>query len=536
MSALRVTYLTLPDQAGGLLLNVGDRVIYRGVRNIMHAAIGPHHETIRYLSDREPLPADTDIAIICGTPQILNSGTVSRNVERIAEVAESDVPVKINLGAGAFYFDAFGEDRPAADRAFAERVQGAGSAGYYRRYGGFDLVTCRDMAGDAVFNTLGIAHQPMPCPGFFSALFEPRPLFRRKEQLVSVLNGTASFWNRVDADVHLFLRQLHEADPSRIFIAHDEQDMQMLDELDIPHVEFGDADSFIRYLATAESLISLRVHGALPAWTLGLDVTLLGIDRRALLGEDFGAHFNVVPLRKDADFASVLKPGLGRPRQTDEERRAWLARHLGRYVSLIRDTVRGKLGAEPPPGVPLHGGGLPEPAVPEKRPSQGRYFRSLFHSQKPDFPVETELLRSGQAHQRENGALVVTLSDKVTIAFGPYIRIPRGAWLLRARLTFEAVPPAPEPPENSILPVPPRAKMFDIKIMKGVPGRELARVTVPVAELKPGAEMTLELPFENPSDTGELETVFQIRGGPLEGAVVRIQPLRLLRREAALAG
>jgi hypothetical protein len=530
MPAIKVTYMTLPDKAGEALMNVGDRVIYHGARNIMHAAIGPHQEEVRFLSDDAPLPPDTDIVVVCGTPQIANTAEIGQNLTRIAQMAESDVPVRINLGAGAFYFDAFEEDRKATDEAFALRVAKAPSAAYYSRYKGFDLCTCRDMAGDAVLRTLDVQHAALPCPGFFSSIFQTRPLFRRPQQMISVLNATASFWNRVDADVHRFYRQLRDADPSRIFVAHDEQDVQMLNELGIPHVSFADADSFIEALAATDSLISLRVHGALPAWTLGLDVTLLGIDRRAMLGQDFGALFRVVPLRTEADFARALQPDTTTPVQDDRERRDWLQRHLGEYVRLIRGIAERKLGRPMPPGVPLHAGGAPEPLRPQLGQAAGQYFTSLFHSRSESFTVPLPMLRSNQEMRQGEDALHLSLGDKLsTLSFGPYIRIPRGRWRLRAELVFDTLPKAPEQDPNSIVPLPSFAKALDFKVTKGVPARELAVATRRFTEIAEGRPELFELDFDNPSDTGEIEAVFSLRGGRLPGGALRILPMQLTR-------
>lgn len=529
MPALKVTYMTLPDRVGEVLMNVGDRVIFHGARNIMRAAIGPHEEIIRHLSDDEPLP-ETDIIVVCGTPQIANAGQASQNLLRIVQAAESKAKVRINLGAGAFYFDAFEADRAASDAAFAERVKKAPTAEYFSRYRGFDLVTCRDMAGVATLDGLGVPNHGLPCPGFFSALFQPRPLFRRPQQLISVLNATASFWNRVDADVHGFYRDLYQADRSRIFIAHDEQDVAMLDELGIPHVAFEDADDFIAALAAADSLISLRVHGALPAWSLGLDVTLLGIDRRAMMGQDFGALYRVVPLRAEADFARAMQPDPDAVRQDDAERRAWLSHHLGEYVRLIRGLVERKLGQPAPEGVPLYGQGGPDPLQPRRGQANGRYFSSLFFSQAERFTVPIALLRSNQPVQASAEALQIDLGDALsTLSFGPYIRIPRGRWRLRATLVFDQLPAEPVQDPDSIVPVTPRAKQVELRVTKGVPARPLAQMARPIAGMAEGRAEAFELEFENPSDTGELEMVFGLRGGKLGGAKLRLLPPELTR-------
>jgi hypothetical protein len=522
MSTLKVTYLTLPHQAGDMLLNVGDRVIYRGVRNIMRRALGPHAEEVRFMSDHEPFPADTDVLVVCGTPQILHGAATTRNIDRILEAAGSDIPVKINIGAGSFYFDAFDGNRRELDASFAERVSRSPIAKAYALYSGFDLCTCRDYGAEAVLRAVGVDVVPLPCPGFFSALFESRPLFRRQQQVVSVLNGTASFWNRVSGDVHDFYRRLWEADPSRIFLAHDEQDCTMLADLGIPYVTFGDADDLISYLAASERLLSLRVHGALPAWTLGLDVTLLGIDRRALLGDDFGARFRVIPLRTEEDFRRAeVVPIMPGPQQSDAERRHWLQHNLDLYVKNIRQVISHKLGRSLPDGVPLHGGGDPDPHVPAITAPAGRYFQSFFYNNHSQFAIHPDELRS--AHGREvvrNDTLVVTRTGSgSTLIFGPYILVPKGSWLLTGTVTLEfPEDQAPDALEN---------RQLIVRVTKGVPGLNLAREAFALSDDANGRKHALSMAFDNQSDTGAIETVFSSNQPLPEGTRLIIEGLRL---------
>lgn len=523
MSSLKVTYLTLPHQDGKMLLNVGDRVIYMGVRNIMRAALGPHEEEVRFMSDHEPLPQDTDVLVVCGTPQILHGVKTTRNVDRILEAVSSDIPVKINIGAGSFYFDAFDGDRKELDASFGERVSRSPLAKAYERYAGFDLCTCRDYGGEAVLRSVGVDVVPLPCPGFFSALFQPRPLFKRQQQIVSVLNGTASFWNRVSGDVHEFYRRLWETDDTRIFLAHDEQDCTMLADLGIPYVTFNDADELIAYLAASERLLSLRVHGALPAWTLGLDVTLLGIDRRALLGDDFGARFRVIPLRTDEDFRKAeAVPILPGPQQNDMERRLWLKHHLDLYVKNIRQVISRKLGrSNLPDGVPLHGGGEPDPHVPAITVPAGRYFKNFFYSNHVDFPIHPSELRSAHSHEavRDNTLVVTRNKPGSTLVFGPYILVPKGSWLLTGTVTLEF-------PED-LAPNALEGSQIIVRVTKGVPGRPLAREAFTLSNDEKGRKHSLSITFENDSDTGTIETVFSSNRTLPEGTRLVIEGLHL---------
>lgn len=522
MSTLKVTYLTLPHQSENMLLNVGDRVIYMGVRNIMRCALGPHEEEVRFMSDNEPFPADTDVLVVCGTPQILHGAKTTRNVDRILEAASSDIPVKINIGSGSFYFDAFKGNRTELDASFSERVSRSPIGEHYARYSNFDLVTCRDFGAVAALRAVGVDVVPLPCPGFFSALFQSRPLFKRPQQIVSVLNGTASFWNRVAGDVHDFYRRLWEADASRIFLAHDEQDCTMLADLDIPYVTFGDADELISYLAASDRLLSLRVHGALPAWTLGLDVTLLGIDRRALLGDDFGARFRVIPLRTEDDFRKAeAVPVLSGPQQNDGERRRWLQHHLDLYVRNIRQIVSHKLGRSLPEGVPMHANGMAEPYVPAITVPSGRYFKNFFYNSYSDFSIQPGTLRSAHHHEVVGSRkFVVTQSTpSSTLAFGPYILVPKGSWLLTGKARLEVA--------EGMAPDALKDHHLVVRVTKGVPGRMLAREAFDLSNIAEAQGYALSLHFENDSDTGVLETVFSANEALPEGTRLVVEDMRL---------
>ncbi|MCQ4158841.1 hypothetical protein NON00_02725 [Roseomonas sp. GC11] len=533
MAALKVTYLTMPDRVGGRPAHLGERVILRGARMLMRAAVGAHEEVVRSVADDAPAPG-SDIVVVCGMRQFNHHGDVGRVVERIAALARAGGPVLLNLGVGATYYEPPGTVAPeAGDAAFAARVAGAARAGQYRDYAGFDLVTCRDGAARAALAALGVAAELLPCPGFFAALAEPRPLLRRPRQLVSVLHGLAPLWNRVPVDAHDLYRRLWQADPSRVFLAHEAQDAQMLAALSLPHVLPEDATQLMRLLAGAESLVSLRLQSALPAWLMGLNVTLLGLDRRARLGAEAGAEagrgFRVLPLRSqeeaEAALAALEAPSPAAP-APEAERQGFVARHLPPYVALIRAAVERRLGATPPPGLPpysLAGAPLPEPML---GGVEEQYRRSLFTGEGPDLPVDPARLRSAHRLMPFGEDLRLVLAEApATLVFGPYVRLPRGRWVLRGEILVEHLPPAAT------------AEALLLRVTKGMPAQELAKLVLPVAQLAAGQPVVVDLPFDNPRDTGELETVLSLRGGSLPGAVLRLAPLRLVRAEAeAMAG
>jgi hypothetical protein len=519
MRRLKVAYYTLKQHAeDGKLKNIGDRVIFLGVRNIMRCALGPHDEEICFLEDDIGIQPDIDIAVICGMPQILNA-RATHILRRIAEIGQSDIPVKLNLGAGSFYFDAFGVDRQGADSAFADRVASNGEASFYRDYVGFHAVTCRDHAGVLVLEKFGVPAKALPCPGFFSAMFEPRPLLRSGRELVSPLNGTASFWNAVRADVHKFYKSLWEGDNTRIFISHDHQDSTMLADLGIPFVEFNDAEDFIRFLAGFDRILSLRVHGALPSWTLGLDVTLLGLDRRALLGEDFGAKMRIVPLRSEQDMSlAQVDGGAAIERQDEDYRRAWLLEHLSVYVRLIRGVVADKLSYDFSylGNDPLGGRHQRQITALRGKMPTGRYFSDFFFSRESEFQIPLLRMRSSQQHEKSDDRFLVTSNGHSrTLAFGPYIRIPAGLWRIEAGVRVSDFVD--------------EQQSLTLSISKGIPGQRLGSQTQKMMTRNSIGELVYNFLFENPSDTGSIECIFNSSVALARDSIFIISNLKLHR-------
>lgn len=520
--ALTVAYVTLPMRRNGRLQNVGDDVIRLGVRNLMRCAIGPHRERrVDFGTPGAEFPADADVLVVCGTPQVTDGSVPFRRLQQALAAAEARVPVRLNIGAGSYYLKAFQPDMAEADAAFAARVKAGRLAPAYAGFQGFHLVTTRDMAAAAALRGVGVAALPMPCPGFFAPLFQPRPLLRHKALLVSALNGRAGMLHTQAFDLHGFLEALHATHPEARFIAHDEEDVEMLTDLGIPHCSFDTAEALVGYLAAHDRILALRVHGALPSWSLGLDVTLLGLDRRARIGEDFGASFRVLPLQDmgPAHLAAGIGPA-ARPVQDEAARSTWLHRHLELYVQNIRGAVEAVLGPLPlaaEMGRPV----LPEPSL---GPRPGAYRAGLFFSEAADFAVPAERLRSRQPGGVADDVLTVETDGTATaLVFGPYVTLPRGRWRLSLRIALDL--PGGKGADGKEGPAPKLA----LRVTKGLGAELLGRIV-----LAPGpgdaeaASFTLE--FDNPRDTGPLETVLHAVPAPLPaGWTLRVWDLRFAR-------
>lgn len=516
--SLTVAYVSLPMRRGGRLQNVGDDVIRLGVRNLMQCAIGPHRECrVDFGTPGAEFPADADVLVVCGTPQVTDGSVPFRRLQQALAAAEARVPVRLNIGAGSYYLKAFDPDVAEADAAFAARVRAGRLASAYAGFRGFHLVTTRDMAAAQALRGVGVAAVPMPCPGFFAPLFQPRPLLRHPSLLVSALNGRAGLLHTRAFDLHGFLEQLHAARPEARFIAHDEEDVEMLTDLGIPHCAFETAEALVAYLAAHESIFALRVHGALPSWSLGLDVTLLGLDRRARIGEDFGASFRVLPVRDagDAHVAAGIGPA-ARPVQDEAARSAWLQRHLDLYVRNIRAAVETVLGPLPPVA-DMARPGLPEPSL---GPRPGAYRAGLFFSEDAEFAVPSARLRSRHHSKVGNEALCIEADGSAAaLVFGPYVTLPRGRWRASMRIDLDL------PPGMDGASVPRLAW----RVTKGLGSESLGRsVVLPGSAGAEAAPHSLE--FDNPRDTGPIECVLHAVAAPLPpGARLRVSDLRFAR-------
>jgi hypothetical protein len=388
----------------------------------------------------------------------------------------------------------------------------------YAANAGFHLCTARDMAAAAALRAVGVPAVPLPCPGFFAPLFQPRPLLRHQALLISVLNGTASFWNRVAGDIHAVHDVWRRNYPDAVFLAHDEEDAEMLTDQGIPHLVFDSAEGLMAVLASHARLLSLRVHSAVPGWSLGLDTTLIGLDRRALLGEDFGAALRVLPLRSADDFRRAEGAAIGGAAlQEETAREAWLARHLDLYVRNIRGAVEPAFGLLPLLEEP---GRVPLPAAPAFHGTSGHYHARLFHSREASFAIAPDRLRSHYPADTDALGLTLTTDGAArTMLFGPYITIPSGRW--QAQVSITAAPPPGAGPARPAL---------EFSVIKGNPGVVLTQTLV-VPPPPGGCETAVVVAeFDNPHDTGMVETVLRVGEVPLPaGWRIRVAGLRFHR-------
>jgi hypothetical protein len=517
MKRLKVTYFTTNrHDDDNKNTNIGNQAMFLGLRNIMRRALGPHDEDICFLESESSLPGDTDIALVCGMLQIQDQNP-SIILQRIAEVGNSPFPVKLNLGLGSFYFPAFGIESKDAEASFVHRITSGTDGNFYRDYLGFDAISCRDQCSAHILSNFGLDAAILPCPSFFSSISEPRPLLRSDRQIVSVLSGMSPSWDTVPVDVHGLYQSLWAADKYRMFVSHDENEAAMLSALGIPFVFCQQADAYIRLLAQHDRLISFKGSDLALAWSLGVDATHIGFHRREQFGDDFGAALRTIsPWSEEAigltEGAHIsLHEG-----QREDARRRWIERYLHDYIQLIRKAVKSRLShtfdftevERFQPVQPVEVGEEPSP-LPEKT-----YFSKLFHSTQREFAIPLERLRSHHSISQSGDTLrVAAVSESRTLVFGPYIRLSRGLWRLRARVSLDAAP------ENDLSIV--------SEIRKGALCLLISQRVERISTSASAHELKFDYTFFNPSDTGFLEFLFVVSEGFTVGRVFEFADVQL---------
>jgi hypothetical protein len=477
--------------------DIDARVILLGVRNLVRSALGPHDEEILFLEQGVSIPENTDVLVVCGTAQIIDADH-SSSLTKVAELANASVPVRINLGAGSYTSPTFQTQHGDLDRRLIDRIASGRRAGLYRDYKGFHEISCRDQLGACVLNDLGVSASVLPCPSFFSAIHHPVPLMRHDRLIVSVLSGMSPMWDTLPVDVHGLYQSLWRADKTRLFVSHHESEAAMLSALGIPFIECDQDDTFIRLLGQYGSLLSFKGTELAPAWSLGLHVTHIGFHRKQQCGDDFGAGLrSISPWSEEAMQLADGDAALSRNGRSESFRRRWLARYMNDYVALIRGAVRAGNIPDFSPGGPDSADMITQPHAPRDSTSstKGRYFFGLSAPERQAVPIPLERIQSHHDIKRHEDKLrIETVTEGRTLIFGPYIRLFKGPWRLKAKVLLAS------PPENNL--------SIASEIKKGTACLMISQQIQNFRNVTSNCSVDFDHVFFNPSDTGFLEFTF----------------------------
>lgn len=296
---LKVLFITSSTSPNGRE-NVGDRVILAGARNLIAAAFGyylyqEHGRWGRYEGD----PDQFDLIVYAGMPQFGARGTPAREEIYFQEIIDrARKPVFMNIGGGTIHPIGLNYHYEADKMARSPGAQ------YYRDQASrIAYRTVRDLTSKLYFDRIGVAAELRCCPSFYStrtiAPGAPRA------GAIAALSNTTFVANRVRGDLGAIMSKLADAHPDFTIASHSGSDLGLLADMGRPHVFFRSEMALLSFYASVQRLFALRIHAAVPAWTMGARVVLGGFDNRTGLFDDVGMPVQWINMITESQ-ASIL--------------------------------------------------------------------------------------------------------------------------------------------------------------------------------------------------------------------------------------
>lgn len=115
----------------------------------------------------------------------------------------------------------------------------------------------------------------------------------------------------------------------------------MLEELGLSYVGLSSEKELINYYRTLHTLVSFRVHGAIPAWVGGARVVLGGFDGRILMIDDVGSRIPWVNMHRSGPKDLVRLGHQSHYHRPMKWRKRYLLKRFKSYVKLIRKAYFG---------------------------------------------------------------------------------------------------------------------------------------------------------------------------------------------------
>lgn len=299
-------------QVGGW--NSGDTLPTYSGRQLLQAAAHPLSLDSWFL--HEPAPLDLtrfemvpyDLAAVICTPWLWDQAASSRKYDILRGfTARMSVPRKVAIGVGSSFLLHNLDVGEAAPGQNAARLCASDWAD-------FSMIVCRDRLAAHLFS--GIVPEDrvvtLPCPSFYSArIFGIEHMPIHPDLLVYADISPENYWGTLDSDLRLAIETQDKLVRDGVHV------MTMLERDRIGFANrFGrqpDADvrsprEILRYIAQFRTLTSVRVHACMPALSLGLDVSIIPLDSRALTATGAGATPIAVSLKEVEPFSRALPP------------------------------------------------------------------------------------------------------------------------------------------------------------------------------------------------------------------------------------
>jgi hypothetical protein len=487
---LNIGFFTYANRVSGALRNIGDRVIYLGIKNIFQETLGVFNAVEFDIDTQYEKSAyeKLDAVVFCGTPQLAVGATLNLQ-RRMGEVFSFFTGPVLNMGAGAFHFNNQSIDD------FVKDVTSSTIVDFFINYKKFNLVTVRDSSAKCLLDELSVKSHLLPCPGFYSAYGqECNP---NGFGLISVLGPTSTYWDKFEGNIFSLYEELRDRYPDFVFVAHDQSDIELLEYLGEDYYFTDREESFIKLLKESSQLITMRIHSALPAITLGSEVVLLGFDNRIYMPEQHSFDYLPIDLMKGFNLESIQLVNQGVSSEKFKRINV-LEAGMKSYKQLIFDCFS---------DVSAH-----KKLILSNSRTRGSIPEGYFLTADAEFYIPLEQMKSSFDFNIVDEKFI-TYSGRYGISvYGPYARLPVGSYLVKYGLFFNGLS------EN-------RNFTFEVATTSG---RIIQSFKL---ELGNGA-VEIEKNFFNTFETPKLE--FRIKssdGRRDDGVSLKINYIRVIRQE-----
>lgn len=150
-----------------------------------------------------------------------------------------------------------------------------------KRLSKFSAIISRDLRASLVNSAAKLGHALIPCSSWFAYKLYDVPQVEKNKDLVIVYRRPGC-GNTVQLLRHL--QKTHEVVCTTGF------DSTWCKNIHVDHITVFDPKELIALYASARSVISYRLHAAIPAASLGAKVSMVAVDTRAQAAEMFGIH------------------------------------------------------------------------------------------------------------------------------------------------------------------------------------------------------------------------------------------------------
>ena len=271
--------------------NSTDGVIIKGIKYLLNRAYTDINITYEELRDTVTQSSNHfysvepyDMVVVCGTPWLWDSFQNSVKFKNLLTCLNTHSNAKrlfMGIGSCLYLKDVKSDllERPAEVAALKEAYNTA-------------TVIVRDSLAHAKLTKAGISATLLPCPAYYCYGDEPETIIKTRNVLVfqdptkSIAAGDWTDSEKLKIYYQNYLDFYQQYKPEVYCSLSHDINAAVNIGLPVPKV-LKTADQTLALMRSAQNVLSGRVHNAVPAIVQGANTTLLPIDTRSYVVEDF---------------------------------------------------------------------------------------------------------------------------------------------------------------------------------------------------------------------------------------------------------